>query len=199
MQKPTSITDDLRGQLAALEGRTVELLSERDEISYNAFVDREPKAIKKLEAINGELNNIANQVASLESALKEATKREQAADDADRAKRRKADAEQAGVAMAEAERLAELMDGAMRDLQKHAVDFQQKMADVRRLSGSGPQHDGMRALLSRAIKSGLMALPQYADVLQPHERSSVAEIAAAWATQVRNRISTIIETAAKAA
>jgi hypothetical protein len=101
--------------------------------------------------------------------------------------------------MAEAERLAELMDTAMRDLQKHAVDYQQAMADVRRLSGSGPQHEGVRALLSRAVKAGLAGLPQYADVLQPDERRTVAEITAAWALQVRNRINTVIETAAKAA
>ena len=127
--------------------------------------------------------------------MKEATKREQAADDADRAKRRRADAEQAGVALAEAERLAELMDGAMRDLQKHTVDFQQAMADVRRLSGSGPEHHGVRALLSRAVKSGLMSLPQYGDVLQPHERRTVTEITTQWALQVRNRINNVIETA----
>ena len=45
MSKPKSITDDLRSQLGALEGRAVELLSERDEFSYSALVDRDTKAI----------------------------------------------------------------------------------------------------------------------------------------------------------
>jgi hypothetical protein len=91
------------------------------------------------------------------------------------------------------------MDTTMRDLQRHAVDYQQIMMDVRRLSGSGPTHESVRALLSRAVKTGLIGLPQYADVLQPHERKTVAEITAARATQVRTKISAIVETAKAAA
>jgi hypothetical protein len=193
--KPKSAVDELRNQLAALEGHQLELLAERDEISYAALVDRDAKSVKRLAALNEEINNIVNQTASVSAALREASKREAAAEDADRAKRRRADAEAAGGLMAEAERLAEIMDTGMRALHEQAIAYQRVMADVRRLSGSGPTHEALRALLSRAVKTGLAGLPQYADVLQPHERRSVAEITGIWATQIRNRINSVIETA----
>jgi hypothetical protein len=60
MKKP-SITDDLRSQLGALEGRQNELLAERDEISYLALVDRNKKAIERLANVNTELANITTQ------------------------------------------------------------------------------------------------------------------------------------------
>jgi hypothetical protein len=73
------------------------------------------------------------------------------------------------------------------------------MAKVRRLSGAGPQHTAIRVHLARAISSGLMGLPQHPDLLAPNERRSVTELTTAWATQVRNRIVTLVETPAKAA
>ena len=79
----------------------------------------------------------------------------------------------------------------MAALHRLSVDYLQAMADIRRLAGSGPQHASVQALLSRAVKAGLAGIPQYADVLQPHERRSVSEITQAWALQVRNRINSI--------
>ena len=193
-----SATESLRSQLVALDGHKVELLAERDELSYLALIDKQPQAIKRLAAINEEIRNLTVQAETIEPALKEAHRREAAAEDAGRAMRRRADAEKAGALMAEAERLAELMDTTMRDLQKHAVDYQQVMADIRRLSGSGPTHEALRALLSRAVKTGLTGLPQHPDALQPHERRGVAEVTAIWALQIRNRVNSVIE-AAKAA
>ena len=194
MSKP-SINDDLRAKLGAAEGRRIEIESELAELGFAAHVEADPKSIKRLKEISSELAQIDTELKSLTAALAENARREAAAEAVALAKRRKADAEKAGAVIAEAERLAELMDTTMRNLQKHAVDFQEAMADIRRLSGAGPQHDGVRALLSRAVKAGLMSLPQYQDVLQPDERRSVAEITAAWATQVRNRINNVIETA----
>jgi hypothetical protein len=80
-----------------------------------------------------------------------------------------------------------------------AVAFESKMASVRRLSGAGPQNSALRGHLARAITAGLMNVPQYADVLAPGERHSLHEITSAWATQVRTRISAIVEAAARAA
>jgi hypothetical protein len=197
--KQQSATESLRSQLVAIDGHKVELLAERDELSYLALIDKQPQAIKRLQVINEEIRNLTVQAETIESALKEAHRREAAADDADFARRRRADAEKAGVLMAEAERIAEAMDGAMRDLQKHAVEYQRVMADVRRLSGSGPQHEHLGALLSRAIKAGLAGVPQFEGVLQPHERRSVADITGSWGTQVRNKINSVIDAAKQAA
>jgi hypothetical protein len=200
MTKTLSATiDDLRGRLAAIEGQQVELLAERDEISFAAVVDREKKAVQRLVEINTALSQMTSDASTVVAALADASRREMQQRDQEMATRRRNDAEQAETHLAKAEDLAQKLDQAMAKLKGAAVDFEKTMADVRRLSGAGPQHTAMRVHLARAISSGLMGLPQYPDILAPGDRHLVAEITQAWATQVRNKIAAVIETAAKAA
>lgn len=188
---------DLRTKLGAAEGRQVELNAEILEVSYGAHTGV-AKDRKRLTEINDELARLAPEVTSLTAAMAEATRRETQARDAEISARRRADMEQADKIMLEAETLAATMDAAMSSLKAAAVDLQDKMATIRRLSGAGPQHTAIRVHLARAISSGLMGLPQHPDLLAPNERHSVAELTTAWAAQVRNVIATV-ETAAKAA
>jgi hypothetical protein len=193
--KNQSIVDELRSQLASLEGRQVELIAEREEISYLALVDRDKKAIERLAEINTELANTTSHASSLTAALREASSRETKAHEQEMAQKRRDDARRADVVLAEAEKLALKLDHAMAALKRDAIAFEQAMAEVRRLSGAGPQHTAMRSHLARAISSGLIGLPQHPDVLAPGERHSVTSLTTSWANQVRHRISTIIETA----
>jgi hypothetical protein len=197
----SEIIDGLRARLASIEEGQIELLAERDDggTAYAAHVEGSPKAIKRLAEINAELGRLQAEASTVGAALAEAARREMQARDKDLAARHRADAEQADTILAETEKLAETMDAAMVSLKAAAVDFQDKMAAVRRLSGAGPQHPAIRVHLARAISSGLMGLPQHPDLLAPNERRSVTELTTAWATQVRNRIATIVETPAKAA
>jgi chromosome segregation ATPase len=197
----SEIIDDLRARLASIEDAQNELLAERDdgEIAFSAHVEGDAKAIKRLAEINAELGRLQGEASTVGAALAEAARREMQARDQDLAERRRADGEQAETILAETEKLAAAMDAAMVSLKAAAVDFQDKMLAIRRLSGAGPQHTAIRVHLARALSSGLMGLPQHPDLLAPNERRSVTELTTAWATQVRNRIATIIETPARAA
>jgi hypothetical protein len=197
----SEIIDGLRARLASIEENQTELLAERDDggAAYAAHVEGSPKAIKRLAEINGELSRLQAEASTVSAALAEAARREMQAREKDVAARRRSDAAQADVILAETEKLAETMDAAMVSLKAAAVDFQDKMEMVRRLTNSGPQHQAIKVHLARALSSGLMGLPQHPDLLAPNERRSVTELTTAWATQVRNRIATIIETPAKAA
>ena len=201
MTKPKSLSeiiDGLRDELAAAEQRQVELDAEILEISWAANTG-DAKAKKRIDEIANELAHLATEVKSVTAALAEGARREMEARDAEISARRHADAEQANKIMLEAEALAATMDGAMALLRVGAVDLQDKMAMIRRLSGAGPQHTAIRVHLARAISSGLMGLPQHPDLLAPNERHSVAELTTAWAAQVRNMIATLDKAAAKAA
>jgi hypothetical protein len=197
----SEIIDGLRARLASIEENQIELLAERDDggTAYAAHVEGSPKAIKRLAEINAELGRLQAEASTVSAALAEAARREMQARDQDVAARRRSDAAQADMILAETEKLAETMDAAMVSLKAAAVDFQDKMEAIRRLSGAGPQHTAIRVHLARALSSGLMGLPQHPDLFAPNERRSVTELTGAWATQVRNRIATIIETPAKAA
>jgi hypothetical protein len=200
MSKTISQTiDDLRSRLAGIENQQVELLAERDEISFAAVVDREKKAVQRLAEINTALSQLTGEASTVGAALAEASRRELQEREQEMATRRRNDAEQAETVLAEVENLALQLDREMAALKNAAVAFEGKMATVRRLSGAGPQHTALRAHLARAISSGLMGLPQHPDVLAPSERHTLESITTAWATQVRTRISAVIETAAKAA
>jgi hypothetical protein len=102
--------------------------------------------------------------------LAEAVKRELAAAEAERDEKRRKDAVAAEIALSEAEALAVKIDQQMAQLKSSAVEFESRMALVRRLATAGPQHLQLRGLLARAISTGLMGLPQHPDVLAPGER-----------------------------
>jgi chromosome segregation ATPase len=197
----SEIIVDLRTRLASIEENQTELLAERDDggAAFAAHVEGNPTAVRRLAEINAELSRLQAEASTVGAALAEASRREMQARDKDAAARRRAEAEEADVILAEIEKLAESMDAAMVSLKAAAVDFQIKMETVRRLTGSGPQHQAIRVHLARAISSGLTGLPQHSDLLAPRERRSMTELVASWATQVRNRIATMIETPAKAA
>jgi hypothetical protein len=193
----SKILDELRSKLGAAEQRQVELNAEILEISWAANTG-DAKAKARIDAITNELAHLATEVKSVTAALAEGARRETQARDAEISARRRADAEQADKIMLEAETLAATMDGLMASLKVAAVDLQDKMAMIRRLSGAGPQHSAIRVHLARAISSGLTGLPQHPDLLAPNERHSVADLTTAWAAQVRHVIATL-ETAAEAA
>jgi hypothetical protein len=199
MTKTTSeIMDGLRGKRGAAEQRQMELDSEIEEISYAAHTG-DAKAKKRLEEITNEQAHLATEIKSTTAALAEGARRQMQEREEEMSAQRRADAEQADAIMAEAEKIALAMDADMVSLKAGAIDFQAKMEMVRRLSSAGPQHQAVKVLLARAISAGLMGLPQHSDMLAPNERRSVTDLATSWGQQVRNRISAVINTAAKAA
>jgi hypothetical protein len=188
------ITQDLRAQLVDIEGRQAELIANRDLHSYAAVVDREPKAIKKLAEINSELDNLKHRAASLEAALREATKREVAAAEAERAEKRKANAAAAADALLHAEDTAALLTKTMADLRSHAITLQTKFAEIRRLTGIGPTDQMIRIHLARSLKAATMGSPIQLEHLAPSERVPVDASIGPWAKSIRNWINAAIGT-----
>jgi hypothetical protein len=130
----TTTSDDLRGQLAAVEGRQIELVAERDEISYGAIVEGDAKAVKRLAEINSELGNITNQTASLTAALREAGRRTAAASAAEAEEGERLRAERAAPIV---ERLAlrgQALDAA---LQCYVENFVAAQREIDQLIGMG--------------------------------------------------------------
>jgi hypothetical protein len=194
------ITQDLRAQLVDIEGRQVELLAERDEISYSALVERDKNAIARLAALNAELSNLKNQSASLESALREATKREVAVAEAERQEKRKANAAAAADELLHAEDTAALLTKTMADLRSHAITLQSRFAEIRRLVGVGPTDQMLRVHLARALKAATMGSPIQLEHLAPNERVEVDDVIGPWANSIRNSINAAVgEKPAKAA
>jgi MoxR-like ATPase len=193
--KKTSVTDDLRRQLVDIDGRETELLGDRDEHSYAAVVERQPAAIKKLEAINSELNNLKHRAATLQAALREAVKREVAAGEADRADKRRANAAAAAETLLRAEETAAALTKTMTDLRSHSIELQRQFAEIRGLIGVGATDQQLRVFLTRCVKAAVMGTPMQIEHLAPDERTDdVNAVVAPWATSIRNWINTAIGT-----
>ena len=110
---PTTISE-LRGKIAAVEDRQITLIAERDEISYDAVVERNSKAIKRLAEINAEIGNLTSEVATLNAALNEAGRRAASAAAADASAAERARAEQAAPIARLITEIGEAQDEAAR-------------------------------------------------------------------------------------
>lgn len=192
--KKTNVTDDLRAQLVDIEGLEAALKIERDEHSFAAIVERQPAAVKKLEAINSEIDNLKHKAASLEAALREATKREIAAAEAERTEKRKQNAAAATDVLLHAEDTAALLTKAMADVRFHAMDLQRQFAEIRGLIGVGATDQQLRVFLTRCLKTAAMNTPMQVEHLAPGERTDVNAVIAPWATSIRNWINAAIGT-----
>jgi len=190
--KNTTVTDDLRARQAACEGRQLELMSERDEISFAALVDRDKKAVARLSAINDELSAITNEMAGLQSALREAAKREFAAQEAQRAELRRTNAAKAADVLAQIEITAGAITTAMADLRTHSITLQAQFGEIRRLTGTGPTNETLRVNLGRSLKSATMGCPLQLEHLAPAERTNVADVVTGWVHSIRNWINAAI-------
>jgi hypothetical protein len=195
----TSVTDDLRARLGACENRQQELFAERSEIAFAAMVEKQKAAVQRLEAINNELSALTNERSVLESALVEATRRETAAEDAARAEKRRSDLRTADALLDDAEKIAQEFDDALRTVREAAVAFEAKMIQVRRLTGTSPQHDAIRVFLFRAIRTALHQSPVHIDAIAPSERTALMPVFQSWAKSARVLIANTLKTAAKEA
>lgn len=188
----SNIADDLRNQIVALEGHQLELVAERDELSFAALVDRNPVAIKKLAAVNGELANVQAQTASLAAALREASKREIAAQAEANAERRREDARLAADILVEVEALADTLTAEMQSLRTNAIAIEAKLSEIRRLGVAAPSSEAVRVNLGRALKTALMGSSLQLEHLAPNQRITVADIVGPWSRSITNSINTAV-------
>ena len=200
MKAKTSVTDDIRAQLSSLKGHKDELRIEKDELSYLALIDKEPKAIARLAAINEEIRNLIIQIETNEAALKEATKRENAAAEAERAEKRRANVAAAAEVLLRAEETAALLTKDMAGIRSHSIELQSQFGEIRGLIGVGATDQQLRVFLTRCVKTATMNTPMQIEHLAPNERTDVNAVVAPWANQIRNWINSAVgEKPAKAA
>jgi hypothetical protein len=189
---------DLRNQLAELENKRVILEARRDEISFAALVERDPKAIKQAADIGAELAQLGHNEAMLNAALKTAIKREADAAAAESADRQRADLEKAHAMLPEVEAAAAQIDEAMKVLRETTVAFEQKWAVIKELSGAGPLPGATKIHVGRAFRTGLRGLPGFQiDLVSPTQRTTTSALSAGWSEQVRRAVSEINTSAAK--
>jgi DNA repair exonuclease SbcCD ATPase subunit len=192
--------DDLRGKIAAIEGRQIELAAERDEIAYTAHVERDKTAVKRLAEINAEIAHLSSELTSLNAALEEAGRRATAAVSAEAAEAEKARAEQA---LPIAERLAERGKKLDAAIQEYCANFNGVKEDLDALARLGvpiPTRDLVRVNLRRANDAAQASLDKTSRPVPPNQRHSFDSLLRGWAQPGLNWIkSKLSHAAAKAA
>jgi hypothetical protein len=186
MTKKTDAAD-LRGKINDLDTKRLQLMAERDELSFAAVVERDVAAAKRVAEINEELVQLANEAAVLKAALSTATRREAEAAASERASQKRADLERAEALLPKVAEMAAQMDAAMKTLREASAAFEQAWSEVKRLSGVGPTGGAIKVHLGRACRSALRGLPGLQlEMVPPNERHSVSELTAGWSKQVSN-------------
>jgi hypothetical protein len=190
----TSTVQDLRRQINELESKRLILQSERDDMSYSAAVERLPAALQRVSEIGSELMRLAHDEQVLLAALRIATKLEAESKVADAQKQKRNDLEQALSLLPEVAAIASQIDEAMASLQAATVAFQDKWAQIKRLSGAGPTVVATKVHIERALRSGLRGLPGLSvDLVSPTQRCSASSLHAGWSLQVKNMAAREIE------
>ena len=134
----TTITD-LLSKIDALEGTTIELTAERDELAFAAHVERNAKAVKRLAEISTELDHLGNEKATLEAAIAEAGRRAAAVSAAEMAE---AERLRAKEALPIAERLAGLgakADAAAKEYASCLVQIDAAIDELAKLGAPVPK------------------------------------------------------------
>jgi hypothetical protein len=185
----TTITNGLRNQIAEIENKRVLLEAERDDVSYEALVVRDKKAIERAAEIGTELAKLDHEDAMLKAALSTATRREAEAAASERASQKRADLERAESLLPKVAEMAAQMDEAMKTLREASASFEAHWSEIKRLSGAGPVGGAIKVHLDRAYRSTLRGLPLQLEMVPPNERHTVSELATGWSAQVRNVVS----------
>jgi cell division septum initiation protein DivIVA len=181
-------TQKLHADLAAIDEKRVALLAERDLHSFDAVVERQPAAIKKLSELNAQLDNLKHESSAIESTLRELTRRATASAEAERDEKRKSNAAAAADVLLEAEDTAALLAKALKDMSEHSLKLRAQFAEIRRLTGTGPTPESIQVNLGRSLTTAVMNSPMKIAHLAPSERCTIDDIVEGWSKQIRNWI-----------
>jgi hypothetical protein len=186
-KKTADPTTDLRSKIAEADERRLKLMGERDETAFVAVVEREPKAIKRVEAINTELARLADEKATFIAALSEAGRRNAAA------AAEKRDAEERG----KAEKVLALLDEFAKDgaeLEAAADALVEKFNALCRKSreltalGYAPATPALVDVnMATALKSKLMSTGLQIEHIAPGARRTFGGVIASWSDSIRAR------------
>jgi dGTP triphosphohydrolase len=188
MTKKTSVTDDLRKQLSDIEDHQAALITERDEISYLALVDRDKKAVDRVNAVNEEIRNLTARAETVQAALAEAVRRESVAREEVAAESRRQNAKEAEALCADAEVIAEKLDAAFASVRQHAQEYEEVMGAIRRKAGTGPAYDHVRIFLVRALRTATVRSPLHTESISIVDQTTVSAASGSWLHNIRGHI-----------
>jgi hypothetical protein len=180
---------NLLKQIADGENREVILFAEREAISFDAVVERQKSAIKRLEEINSELAALRDSNATLNAALREARRRETAAaaeKSAEAARDRAAEAEPIGKRLAER---GATIDAAIKTCIENIQGMREDLEVLARLGMPVPSRDLVRVNLNRAWDTMTASLDKTRP-MSPVQRTGYDRLAKAWSAPVLTLIST---------
>jgi chromosome segregation ATPase len=168
--------------------RATELSDERAACSYSAHVQHDHESRKRLSEINQALALHASELASIDAAIVEASKRVQQAQAAETAEARAEQAEKLIEAASLLRDVGRDLDSALFGLVTSGEVLAKMVDDVHALGLSHPNHQQVLSMGERAIGTVLMntVWKRSYSPIPPHERKTFTEITAAWATMIEN-------------
>jgi hypothetical protein len=193
------VTKDLQDRIDRAANAEIALVGERDSIAYEALVQREDGAIKRLSAINDELQRIAADTAGLRAALAESGRRAEAARAVELATAQRKRAE---TAKPIAERLAERgvkMDKAMSEYLAEFAGMKADIAELTKLGVPTPSHSIVKINMRNLHDGATYNLDSSSTWVPPDKRRSFASLSQGWAKPALNWITAKLNKSAKAA
>ena len=178
---------DLRAKIAAIEGTTIELFAERDELAYLAHVERNAKAIKRLAEIGTELGHLENERATLEAAIAEAGRRAAATTAAEAADAERKRAEKAEPIVERLAARGQAMDLAIATYVENFKAIQNDMTELSRLGVPVPSRELIAVNANLAHDSALTPLgDKFVRPVPSTARRNFSFLLNQWALPARN-------------
>jgi chromosome segregation ATPase len=139
-----------------------ELADERSAVSFNAHASNDQKARQRLDKLNAETATHTSELASLDSAIVEASNRVAAARRKAAIERDRAQAEQLGACVSELREICSEVDAALADAAAHVASLVPLLDKIHGLGCSHPTNEQLRVLGAQAVKTALMNFKLFA-------------------------------------
>jgi hypothetical protein len=183
----TDPATDLRAKIADLDTKRLMLMGERDQLSYDAVVERNGAAAKRVAELNTELSRLADDKATLNAALAEAGRREAAAAAEKRDTEERDNAEKALALLDEfAKNGAELEQAANAVIAKFNA-LSKKSRELTALGYAPATLALVDSNMKLALKTKLMGTGLIIEHLAPHMRRTFISVIESWTSHVRAR------------
>jgi hypothetical protein len=184
----TTITD-LLSKIDALDGTKIELIAERDELSFAALVERDKKSAARIAEINSKLEGMHSEAATLKAALAEARRREQVAEAAEAADTERMRLEKAMPIVDRLEARGEVMDRAIAAYVENFKAIQDDLTELTRLGVPVPGRELIAVNANRAHDSALTPLgDKFVRPVPPTMRRTFTFLLKNWALLARKLV-----------
>jgi DNA repair exonuclease SbcCD ATPase subunit len=182
----------LQRKRAGAQQRADDLAAERARISFAAH-SGDKAARKRLSEIHSEISAHESELASIDSALAEAARRNTVAAEEERLDARRADADDARQILAEMETVGFGVDESLAAFVERYQKFQELFDALHRL-GFAPRSEICRVSLRRVVSTRLGGIG-LAELLPPGQRVALSALLQGWTREANAKMVTIGEPA----